>query len=45
MSEQREHYCIAIVGGGPRATYACERLAAEVEGRGPRSRSVSMFTS
>jgi hypothetical protein len=30
MSKQREHYCIAIVGGGPRATYACERLAAEV---------------
>lgn len=27
--EAEEHYCIAIVGGGPRATYACERLAAE----------------
>lgn len=29
MSREAKCYCIAIVGGGPRATYALERLAAE----------------
>ena len=31
MIPEQDWFCIAIVGGGPRATYALERLSAEIE--------------